>query len=44
MAYLEGEEPDVDTLRDLLRKGTLSLSFVPVLGGSALKIKGFSHY
>ena len=40
MAYLEGEEPDVDTLRDLLRKGTLSLSFVPVLGGSAFKNKG----
>ncbi|WP_238368186.1 elongation factor G [Mesobacterium pallidum] len=39
-AYLEGEEPDVDTLRKLLRKGTLSLSFVPVLGGSAFKNKG----
>ena len=40
MAYLEGEEPDVNTLRALLRKGTLSLSFVPVLGGSAFKNKG----
>ncbi|MEL6954815.1 MAG: elongation factor G [Pseudomonadota bacterium] len=40
MAYLEGEEPDVATLRSLLRKGTLSLSFVPVLGGSAFKNKG----
>ncbi|MEM1075185.1 MAG: elongation factor G [Pseudomonadota bacterium] len=40
MAYLEGEEPDVPTLRALLRKGTLSLSFVPVLGGSAFKNKG----
>ncbi len=39
-AYLEGEEPDVPTLRDLIRKGTLSLSFVPVLGGSAFKNKG----
>jgi elongation factor G len=39
-AYLEGEEPDVPTLRKLLRKGTLSLSFVPVLGGSAFKNKG----
>ncbi|MEL6916045.1 MAG: elongation factor G [Pseudomonadota bacterium] len=38
--YLEGNEPDVDTLRKLLRKGTLSLSFVPVLGGSAFKNKG----
>jgi elongation factor G len=40
MAYLEGEEPDVKTLRALLRKGTLSLTFVPVLGGSAFKNKG----
>ncbi|WP_108884442.1 elongation factor G [Pseudoprimorskyibacter insulae] len=39
-AYLEGEEPDVDTLRKLLRKGTLALHFVPVLGGSAFKNKG----
>ncbi len=40
MAYLEGEEPDADTLRKLIRKGTLNLSFVPVLGGSAFKNKG----
>ena len=40
MAYLEGEEPDEATLRRLIRKGTLSLSFVPVLGGSAFKNKG----
>jgi len=39
-AYLEGEEPDVATLRKLLRKGTLNMSFVPVLGGSAFKNKG----
>ncbi|EIE50640.1 elongation factor G [Salipiger aestuarii] len=39
-AYLEGEEPDIATLRKLIRKGTLSLSFVPVLGGSAFKNKG----
>ena len=39
-AYLEGNEPDVDTLRKLIRKGTLSLSFVPVLCGSAFKNKG----
>ncbi|RME15264.1 MAG: elongation factor G [Alphaproteobacteria bacterium] len=39
-AYLEGEEPDVETLRKLVRKGTLNLSFVPVLGGSAFKNKG----
>ena len=40
MAYLEGEEPDVETLRKLIRKGTLSMSFVPVLAGSAFKNKG----
>jgi elongation factor G len=40
MAYLEGEEPDTDTLRKLIRKGTLSMSFVPVLAGSAFKNKG----
>jgi elongation factor G len=39
-AYLEGEEPDVETLRGLIRKGCLNLSFVPVLGGSAFKNKG----
>jgi hypothetical protein len=39
-AYLEGEEPDVATLRKLIRKGTLSMAFVPVLGGSAFKNKG----
>jgi elongation factor G len=39
-AYLEGNEPDVDTLRKLIRKGTLSLTFVPVTAGSAFKNKG----
>lgn len=40
MAYLEGEEPDVETLKKLIRKGTLNLSFVPVLTGTAFKNKG----
>ena len=39
-AYLEGNEPDVDTLKALIRKGTLNFSFVPVLCGSAFKNKG----
>ena len=39
-AYLEGEEPDVDTLRRLIRKGTIAMDFVPVLAGSAFKNKG----
>ena len=38
--YLEGNEPDEDTLRKLLRKGTLSMAFFPVLAGSAFKNKG----
>lgn len=40
MAYLEGEMPDTKTLKELIRKGTLSLSFVPVLTGTAFKNKG----
>jgi elongation factor G len=39
-AYLEGNEPDVATLKALIRKGTLNFSFVPVLCGSAFKNKG----
>ncbi|MFN3590786.1 MAG: elongation factor G [Thermaurantiacus sp.] len=39
-AYLEGQEPDVATLKALIRKGTLNFSFVPVLTGSAFKNKG----
>jgi elongation factor G len=39
-AYLGGEEPDVATLKKLIRKGTLNFSFVPVLTGSAFKNKG----
>jgi elongation factor G len=40
MAYLDGQEPDEATLRALIRKGTLSLSFMPVTAGSAFKNKG----
>ena len=39
-AYLGGKEPDVATLKKLIRKGTLNFSFVPVLTGSAFKNKG----
>ena len=39
-AFLEGQEPDVETLRGLIRKGTLAMAFVPVLCGSAFKNKG----
>lgn len=39
-AYLEGNEPDVATLKKLIRKGTLEMAFVPVVCGSAFKNKG----
>ena len=39
-AYLDGTEPDAKKLREMIRKACLSLSFVPVLGGSAFKNKG----
>jgi elongation factor G len=39
-AYLEGNEPDVATLKRLIRKGTLNMAFVPVVCGSAFKNKG----
>ena len=39
-AYLEGNEPDVATLKKLIRKGTLAFDIVPVLCGSSFKNKG----
>src|SRR3954453_23158908 len=39
-AYLGGEEPDAETLRRCIRKGTIAGAFVPVLCGSAFKNKG----
>ncbi|MEO0809698.1 MAG: GTP-binding protein, partial [Pseudomonadota bacterium] len=39
-AYLEGNEPDNDQIRSLLRKGTCKVMFHPVLCGSAFKNKG----
>ena len=38
--YLDGEEPDYDTLIKCIRKGTITYAFVPVLCGSAFKNKG----
>ena len=38
--YLGGQEPDFETLQKCIRKGTINLSFVPVLCGSAFKNKG----
>src|SRR5215472_16154316 len=39
-AYLGGTEPDVETLKRCIRKGTISYVFVPVLCGAAFKNKG----
>ncbi len=38
--FLDGDEPDVETIQRLIRVGTLNMSFVPVLCGSAFKNKG----
>jgi elongation factor G len=39
-AYLEGKEPDQAQLKALIRKGTVTAQFVPILCGSAFKNKG----
>jgi len=39
-AYLEGEEPTEEQLKAAIRAGTINLSFVPVLCGTAFKNKG----
>ncbi len=38
--YLDGETPDVDTLKRCLRKGTINLDFFPTFCGSSFKNKG----
>jgi elongation factor G len=39
-AYLEGNMPDVATLKSLIRKAVLTSAFFPVMCGSAFKNKG----
>ncbi len=39
-AYLEGNVPDMDTLKRLMRKGVIANEIFPVFAGSALKNKG----
>lgn len=39
-AYLEGNMPDNDTIRRLIRKGTCDVTFFPVFCGTAFKNKG----
>ena len=38
--FLDGEEPDYDTLIKCIRKGTINYAFVPILCGSSFKNKG----
>ncbi|PWQ97118.1 elongation factor G [Leucothrix pacifica] len=38
--YLEGNEPDLDTIHACIRKGTKELAFFPTYCGSAFKNKG----
>ncbi len=38
--YLDGEEPDMDTIKACIRKGTINLDFFPTYCGSAFKNKG----
>ncbi|MGB0335001.1 MAG: elongation factor G [Opitutales bacterium] len=39
-AYLEGNEPDMETIKKCIRKGTINLSFFPTYCGSSFKNKG----
>jgi elongation factor G len=39
-AYLDGKEVSTEKLKELIRKGTCDLDFVPILCGSAFKNKG----
>ncbi len=39
-AYLNGEVPDKDTIRRLIRQGTINSNFFPVFCGSSFKNKG----
>lgn len=39
-AYFEGTMPDNDTIKRLIRKGTIAQAFVPMVCGTAFKNKG----
>ncbi|QWF70703.1 elongation factor G [Methylomonas paludis] len=38
--YLDGVEPDLATIKNCIRKGTINLAFFPTYGGSSFKNKG----
>ncbi len=42
-AYLEGNEPDIDTIKKCIRKGTRELAFFPTFCGSSFKNKGVQN-
>jgi elongation factor G len=39
-AYLEGNEPSVEDIKNCVRRGTIALDFFPTFAGSAFKNKG----
>ncbi len=41
--YLDGVEPDMDTIKRCIRKGTIELKFFPTYCGSAFKNKGVQN-
>jgi elongation factor G len=41
--YLEGEEPDLDTIKRCIRKGTIEMKFFPTYCGSSFKNKGVQN-
>ena len=41
--YLEGNEPDIETIKKCVRKGTRDLEFFPTYCGSAFKNKGIQQ-
>ena len=42
-AYLEGEEPTLETIKKCIRKGTINLDFFPTFCGSSFKNKGVQN-
>lgn len=42
-AYLEGNEPSIEKLKECIRKGTINLDFFPTFCGSAFKNKGVQN-
>ena len=41
--YLDGEQPDIDTLKRCIREGTIKMDFFPTYCGSSFKNKGVQN-